>query len=102
MSKPKRIELKEIPWGTPVDDPDGTIIYANGHVDKTEFLSAVKAWPMSDVPDDTRAELTIDDVEHICFKRMSPTEARGNGLGWGVWQTQPGETCGYPVTAVKL
>lgn len=30
---------------------------------------------------------------------MSPTEARGHGITWGVIQTEEG---GYPVTAVKL
>jgi len=49
--------------------------------------------------DDARTKLTVEDVEHIRFRPMSPTEARGHGLDWGVFQTDTG---GYPVTAVKL
>jgi hypothetical protein len=93
------MKLKEIPFGTPVDDPDGCCIYTNKHVDKSEFLDAVKSMRGSNVPDDARAALTIEDVEHIRFRPMSPTEARGNGISWGVFETDTG---GYPVTAVKL
>ena len=94
-----KIKLKEIPFGTPVDDPDGYCIYTNGHIDPATFLDAVKSMTNSDIPDDARAELTLDDVEYIRFRPMSPTEARKKGLHWGVFQT---ETGGYPVTAVKL
>jgi hypothetical protein len=31
--------------------------------------------------------------------QLSPSEARGHGITWGVMQTDEG---GYPVTAVKL
>lgn len=93
------MKLKEIPFGTPVGDPDGYCIYANGHLDPVAFLDAVKGWEQSEVPDDVRAELTAEDVKHIRFRPMSPTEARSNGLSWGVMQTESG---GYPVTAVKL
>lgn len=93
------IKLKEIPFGTPIDDPDGYCIYANGHVDASEFLAAVKSMAASDVPEDVRAELTVADVEYCRFRPMSPTEARGHGIDWGVVQT---DTAGRPVTAVKV
>jgi hypothetical protein len=94
-----RVKLREIPFGTPIDDPDGYCVYTNGHVDKTAFLEAVKVMAGSDIPDDARGALELEDVEHIRFRPMSPSEARGNGLTWGVMQT---EDRGYPVTAVKL
>ena len=34
------MKLREIPFGTPIDDPDGYCIYTNGHVDKTAFIEA--------------------------------------------------------------
>lgn len=94
-----KLKLREIPFGTPINDPDGYCIYTNGHVDPVAFLEAVRSMKGSNVPEDARAELTIEAVEHIRFRPMSPTESRNNGLNWGVFQT---ETGGYPVTAVKL
>lgn len=93
------MNLKEIPFGTPAYDADAYCIYTNGHVDPLVFLDAVRAMKGSDVPEDARAALTVEDVEHIRFRPMSPTEARENGLTSGVFQT---ETGGYPVTAVRL
>ena len=93
--------LKEIPFGTPVDDPDGYCIYINGHeVEACAFLSAVHAWGASEVPEDARQALTLEDVERIRFRPMSPSEARGHGLTWGVIQSD--DETGYPVTAVRL
>jgi hypothetical protein len=95
------VGLKEIPFGTPMDDPDGYCIYVNGHdIEVGKFLDAVHAWDASEVPEDARKALTVDDVERIRFRSMSPSEARGHGLTWGVIQTHDGT--GYPVTAVKL
>ena len=95
------LRLKEIPFGTPADDPDGYCIYTNGHVvESGAFLAAVHAWDASEVPEDARQALTLEDIERIRFRPMSPSEARGNGLTWGVVQT--GDETGYPVTAVKL
>lgn len=93
------MKLREIPFGTPIDDPDGYCVYTNGHVDKPSFLEAVKIMTGSDIPEDARGALELEDVEHIRFRPMSPSEARGNGLTWGVMETDEG---GYPVTAVKL
>ena len=93
------MKLREIPFGTPIDDPDGYCIYTNGHVNKTAFLEAVKVMPGSDIPEDARGELALEDVEYIRFRPMSPTEASGHGITWGVMETDKG---GYPVTAVKL
>ncbi len=95
----KTIKLREIPFGTPISDPDGCCIYARGHIDKAEFLGAVKASKVFEVPEDAREALTIDDVEYIRFRPMSPSEARGHGLTWGVMETDEG---GYAVTAVKV
>ena len=55
--------------------------------------------PGSDIPEDARGELALEDVEYIRFRPMSPTEASGHGITWGVMETDKG---GYPVTAVKL
>jgi hypothetical protein len=93
------VKLREIPFGTPIDDPDGYCIYTNGHVDKTAFLEAVKVMSGSDIPEDARGALELEDVEHIRFRPLSPSEARGSGLTSGVMQTNEG---GYLVTAVKL
>ena len=93
------MKLKEIPFGTPIDDPDGYCIYTNGHIDKLTFLESVKTMTGSDIPEDARGALGLDDVEHIRFRPLSPSEARNNGLTQGVMQTDEG---GYPVTAVKL
>ena len=93
------IKLKEISFGTPIDDPDQTCIYTNGHIDRAEFLAAVKDWDSSDVPKEYRAELSESDVEHIRFRPMSPTEARSHGIDWGVMESADR---GYKVTAVKL
>jgi len=93
------MKLREIPFGTPIDDPDGYCLYTNKHVDKAAFLEAVRTMVGSDIPEDARASLSLDDVEYIRFRPMSPTEARSHGITWGVMET---ETGGYPVTAVKL
>lgn len=93
------MKLREIPFGTPIDDPDGYCIYTYGHFDKAAFLEAVKSMTGSDIPDDARAALELEDVEHIRFRPMSPSETRSNGLTSGVMETLQG---GYPVTAVKL
>lgn len=93
------MKLREIPFGIPIDDPDGCCIYTNRHVDKAAFLDAVKIMTGSDIPDDARAALNLEDVEYIRFRPMSPSEARGYGITWGVMETERG---GYPVTAVKL
>ncbi len=95
--------LREIPFGTPMDDPDGVLIYHVGTVeDKHAFLQAVCGYSASDVPLDARAELTVDDVEYIRLRPMSPSEARGHGLDWGVIQLGSDDMRGYAVTAVKL
>lgn len=93
------MKLREIPFGTPIDDPDGYCIYTTGHVDKSAFLEAAKAMTGCDTPDDARAALGLDDVEHIRFRPMSPSEAASHGLTWGVMQCA---AKGYKVTAVKL
>ena len=95
------MKLKEIPFGTPIDDPVGYCIYTNRHIDQSEFLEAVKAMRISEVPDDARHALTLDDVRHTRFRPLSPHEAKGWGLTWGVMEVSDGEV-GYPVTAVNL
>lgn len=99
MRRSKLLTLKEIPFGTPIDDPDGSCIYTNGHVDKSAFLEAVKDMADSDIPEDARGALELEDVEYVRFRPLSPSEARASGLTWGVIETGEG---GYPVTAVKL
>lgn len=93
------MKLREIPFGTPIYDPDGYCVYTNKHVDKSAFLDAIKTMIGSDIPDDARDALTLEDIEYIRFRPMSPTEARGHGITWGVMETEDG---GYPVTAAKL
>jgi len=98
MNKPRKWNLRELPWG-PSGDADETCIYDNGHIDPVEFLSAVRAMTCTDVPQDTRDALVASDVQHIRFRPMSPTEAQSLGYDSGVMET---ETGGYLVTAVML
>ena len=67
-------------------------VYANGHVDKTAFLEAVKVMPGSDIPEDARGELGLEDVEYIRFRPMSPTDFAGATglLGASCKQTRVG------------
>ena len=74
----KKRGLREIPFG-PAGDADEVCIYDNGHLDPTEFLVAVREMKGSDVPDEVRAALKVEDVKHIRFRPMSPSEARRSG-----------------------
>jgi hypothetical protein len=85
--------LREIQWD------DSLCIYTNGHLDPAEFLDAVRAMQHSDVLYEDRAALTVEHVEHVRFRPLSPYEARSIGCDWGVMRTDVG---GYPVTAVVL
>jgi hypothetical protein len=98
--KPKKSRkgLREVPWGL-TGDPEEICIYDNGHIDPAEFLARVRAWDASDIAQADRDALTVDDVRHVRFCPMSPTEARQRGLDYGVIQTLDG---GYPVTVVIL
>jgi hypothetical protein len=88
------VKLKELPWGE-----DKTCIYTNGHVGPIAFLKAVKEFAESDIAQDSRDALALDDVKHTRFARMSPTECRSRGFDWGFWQRHDGH---YKVTAVFL
>jgi hypothetical protein len=88
----KPMKLKELPWGE-----DQTCIYVNGHVGPVHFLQAVKAFAGSDVPQESRETLILDDVKHTRFTRMSPTECASKGFDWGFWEQKDGR---YKVTAV--
>lgn len=93
------MKLKEVPFGLN-DYCDEICIYTLGHKDPSEFLKAVRSFAKSDVPQDARDALTVEDVEHLRFRPMSPSEARSWGCGSGVMETI--EPRGYGVTAVKL
>jgi len=88
------MKLKELPWGE-----DQVCIYANGHVGPIGFLAAVKTFSGSDIPQDARDALVLDDVKHTRFTRMSPSECAGLGFDWGFWEQKDGR---YKVTAVFL
>lgn len=90
------MSLREIPFG-PCGDADQTCIYDNGHLDRHEFLALVRELHSSDTPAEARHALNPEDVQHIRFRPMSPTEARHMGYTSGVMRTEKG---GYPVTAV--
>lgn len=95
----KRKGLREISWG--INDSDGgTCIYDNGHIDAGEFLEMVRGFRQSNTPQEARDALSADDVEHLRFRPMSPTEACGWGCDYGVMECD-GQR-GYPVTAVKF
>jgi hypothetical protein len=95
----RKLKLKEIPFGAPIDDPGGYCIYANGHIDPLAFLDAVRSMKSSETPNDVRMRLTTEDVKHLRFRPLSPTEAKRNGASCGIYET---ETGGYPITAVKI
>lgn len=86
--------LKELSWGE-----TQTAIYVNGHVGPIGFLKAVKESQSSDVPQDARDALTLDDVKHDRWTRMSPSEASARGWDWGFWRQKIGR---YKVTVVYL
>jgi hypothetical protein len=92
--------LREIDWGFYAGGDNKTCIYDNGHIDPEEFLQRVRGMTGSDVPDDARAALTVEDVVQSRFRPMSPTEARSWGCDSGVMEAEEG--CGYPVTWVAL
>ncbi len=88
----KAIGLKELEWCSGYGEgSDKTCLYANGHIDKAEFLTAVKACRWSDVPQDAREALTLDDVQQCMFRRMSPSEARARGYDSGMLQDENGK-----------
>lgn len=91
MSKPGKIKLKELEWNTGYsEDQTKTCIYANGHVDKAAFLEAVQACDWMDVPKDAREALTLENIEHCMFRRMSPSEARAKGYDSGMMKDPDG------------
>lgn len=92
--------LREIEWGIQAGDCNKTCIYDNGHIDPVEFLERVREMEWTDVPDDARAALTVEDVTHSRFRPMSPTEAYSWGSTSGVMEAEDGR--GYPVTWVAL
>jgi hypothetical protein len=98
MAKTKGI--REIGWG--INDNDGkTCIYDNGHLDKAKFITDLELAKHLDTPFDVLIHLTVDDVKHMRFRPMSPSEAKNWGADWGVMDcTEEGR--GYPVTAVIL
>ena len=96
--KRRKKGLREILYGLNADS-DKVCIYDIGHIDPAEFCARVRAWSGSEVPQDARDALTVDDVEHTRFRNLSPTEARQYGFDHGVIDTLHG---GYPVTAVCL
>ena len=100
--KRSRKGIREIPWGTLGDDPDGTCIYDNGHQEPEVFLARVLEFQRSgrsDVPPCDLEALTAKDVQHLRFRPMSPSECDATGSSYGVVTTESG---GYPVTAVIL
>lgn len=68
------------------ENGDETWLYANGHIDKEAFLKALREAPGIDTPRDCIEAFTAQDVEHVYFRRMSPSEARQRGLDWGWWK----------------
>jgi len=98
MSKSKG--LREIEWGLYAGGDNKLCIYDNGHVDPVVFLKRVRSMANSSAPDDVRAALTEQDVNHIRFRSMSPSEARSWGADSGVMEAEDGR--GYPVTACRF
>ena len=96
--KMKKKGIREIEWGVSAGD-GGSCIYDNGHIPAEQFLSAVKEADHLDTPKDVREAYTVDDVEHLRFRPMSPTEARNWGCDYGVMECD-GQR-GYPVTAIR-
>ena len=96
----RRKGIREIGWG--INESDGkTCIYDNGHLDKAKFITDLELAKHLDTPLDALIYLTVEDVKHMRFRPMSPSEAKNWGADWGVVDcTEEGR--GYPVTAVIL
>ncbi|CAB4184718.1 hypothetical protein UFOVP1122_26 [uncultured Caudovirales phage] len=93
------IGLREIGYGVNDWDAEQTCIYVTGHIEPERFLEMVRAFSASDVPQEAREALTVDDVQHSRFRPMLPHEARQWGCDKGVMETDRG---GYKVTKVIL
>lgn len=88
--------LREIEWG--IHEWDHKLcIYGLGTIEPTRFLDMVRNLAGSGAPQDVRDALTPDEVRHMRFRPLSPSEARERGLDWGVLETEEG---GYQVTSV--
>ena len=102
MSNRKRRKgIREIGWG--YNENEGKVcIYDNGHLDKAKFITDIEINAKRlDTPLDVLIHLTVEDVQHLRFRPMSPSEAKSWGADWGVMEcTEEGR--GYPVTAVIL
>lgn len=102
MSNRKRRKgIREIGWG--YNENEGKVcIYDNGHLDKAKFITDIEINAKRlDTPLDVLIHLTVEDVRHLRFRPMSPSEAKRWGADWGVMEcTEEGH--GYPVTAVIL
>ena len=96
----KRKGIREIAWG--YDECDGKVcIYDNGHLDKAKFLTDIELFADHlETPRDVLVHLTIDQVKHLRFRPMSPSEAKNWGADWGVMDCTGEGNRGYPVTAV--
>lgn len=76
--------------------------YVNGHgVDRAPFLQAVVEKVRIEYGDWLDGAPTADDIQEVWFQRMSPSEARANGIDWGVWMRTEPEHGAYPVTLVE-
>ena len=95
----RRKGIREIEWGVSAGY-GGTCIYDNGHISAEQFLVAVKDSKHLNTPIDVRVKFTVDEVQHLRFRPMSPSEALNWGCDHGVIEAD-GQR-GYPVTAIKI
>ena len=94
--------IREIGWGINESD-DKVCIYDNGTWEPEEFLKEIRQSCHLDTPADALDSLTIEDVQHLRFRPMSPYEAKAWGADWGVMDcTEEQGPRGYPVTAIIL
>ena len=91
--------LREIEWGHCAGEMmNRTCIYDNGVIPPEQFLRTIRECSTLDTPADIREALKQEDVQHIRFRPMSPSECRCWGCDFGVMEAE-GEN-GYPVTAI--
>jgi hypothetical protein len=96
---PRRAKgLREIEWGHCAGEMmNSTCIYDNGVIPAEEFLRIVRESTVLDTPADVRQTLKPEDVQHIRFRPMPPSECRSWGCDYGVLAADGDR--GYPVAA---
>jgi hypothetical protein len=93
------LDIKHIEWNF-----EQYAFFCSGHVDRQEFIEAVRPHIEREVGDTPDELPEASDVEHIWFRMMSPSEARERGYDFGYMKAEaPAERKRggpFPVTVV--